>query len=856
MDDTCLVSTAIALLLVAVPTAAAQDLPLATDVPVPDVPAYVEDTPQPQSVIGHRIGTRHSTPAEVVRYFRRIAETSERVRLKRHARSYEGRPLVHAVVTAPENMDRLGEIRRQSQRLTEAPESVSEDEIEDMPGIVYMGYGVHGDEASTSEAAMLLLYHLAAARSGDVAEMLEDMVILVDPLFNPDGRDRFVDWVNGNRGGPPTADPQDREHNQPWPTGRTNHYWFDLNRDWLPAQHPESQGRLRVFHRWRPQVLTDYHEMGKNGTYFFQPGIPSRTNPLTPDRNQELTAEIAEYHAEALNEVGALYYSEESYDDFYYGKGSTYPDVNGTIGILFEQASSRALKQKTNDGVLTYGETIRNHFATSLSTLHAARSMREKLLRHTRGFYAGAEEWAARQDVQGYVVSLAEERTKAQAMAKVLRRHRVKLHELERPLEADGRSFQPGRAYVVPMRQKQARLVRAFMERRVSFPDSLFYDVSTWTLPLAFGVEYAELSEHPADYLGDEIQNVTFDGGRVVGGEAEYAYVLPWERYFAPRALHGMQEAGLKPRLMTKPFSAGVDDSERSFERGSIVVPLRRQSGLSADSVHYLVRELAERDHVRFYALDSGLTPDGPDLGGRSGEVLDEPKVGLVVGEGTRAYNAGEVWHLLSERFRMPVSLLNAGDVGGMDLSRYDVIVLAGGRYGPLPGDDVEAWVRDGGRLVAQAGAVGWVNQTDLADLNATSGASIDSAARELPYNELRRAYGAQYIGGAIFEGAFDVTHPLAYGLDRRVALFRRGVTFYETPGEPGRTVGTYPDAPLLSGYAPEEKLEAASGAAALVAREPGRGKVVLIMDNPNFRAFWYGTNRLLLNAIFLGGAF
>ena len=832
----------------------AQDLPLAIEMPLPGVEAYDPDVPKPEDVFGHQIGTRHTEPAQIVDYFRAVAEASDRVEVERHAITYEGRPLLHAFVTSPENHARLEAIREANLRLSKEPESVGDSALARMPAIVYMGYSVHGNEASGSEAGTLLLYHLAAGSGPAVDSVLQNTVVILDPMFNPDGRNRFTSWVNENRGTVPVNDPQDREHNEPWPGGRTNHYLFDLNRDWLPAQHPESKGRLEVFHTWRPQVLTDYHEMGSDATYFFQPGIPSRTNPNTPQRNQVLTADIGAYHAEALDRIGSLYYTEESFDDFYYGKGSTYPDVNGAVGILFEQASSRALERETENGVLTYPFTVRNQFATSLSTLEAVVAMRESLLRHMRQFYLNAQDFAASSDVKAYVVSLAEDRTRAQALAEVLQRHRIRVYELGQRFDAGEEAFEAGSAYVVPVDQAQARLVKAAMERTTEFQDSLFYDVSAWTLPLAFGLRYAELRQDPTIYLGEEMTDVEPDGGEVVGGRSEYAYLLPWGRYFAPRALYELQDAGLRPRLMTEPFSATVDGAPRRFRRGTVIVPVAG-TDVPADSVHALVQRIAEEDHVRFFAAESGLTPEGPDLGGQSTAALEQPRVALVVGPGTSSYNAGEVWHLLSERFRIPVSLLGTEGLGGDDLSRYNTLVMAGGSYAGVPVEKLKTWVQGGGRLVALTSAVGWAVRNELVELEAKDDLQLDSLFRDLPYEDLEEAYGAQYIGGAIFETVADPTHPLAYGYGETVPVFLGNETFYRTSEGAGANVLTYADDPLLSGYLSEEQAEQAAGSAALVTRQVGQGRVVLFHFNPNFRAFWYGTNGLFLNALFFGGA-
>ncbi|WP_245846046.1 M14 family metallopeptidase [Longibacter salinarum] len=854
-------AAALAFLLVALVLSSPQSLraqpqvPLSIDTPVPGVTEYDDAIPTPQDVIGHRIGERHTRPAQVVDYFQAVADASDRVSLESHGRTYEGRRLIHAIVTSPENQGRLDEIKSANQQLSSSPASVSDSDLESMPAVVMMGYSIHGDEASGTEASILLLYHLAAGNGSAVDGVLNDAVTIIDPMFNPDGRDRFVDWVNGNRGEVATTDPQDREHNQPWPGGRTNHYWFDLNRDWLPGQHPASQGRLNVFHDWRPQVLTDYHEMGPEATYFFQPGIPSRTNPNTPERNQRLTGEIATYHADYLKRIGSLFYTRESFDDFYYGKGSTYPDINGSIGILFEQASSRSLKTETSKGVMTYAFTVRNQFLASLSTMEAVTEMKKDLLAHQRDFYANRDDVLADAEERAYVIDLTDRRSRAQSLAETLQRHRVKLYDLGESVTQDGRTYRPGDAYVVPLDQEQGRFVKAVMERTSEYPDSLFYDVSTWTLPLAFGVDYAPLDRTPD--LGSELDAVSLDGGEVVGGQSSYAYVMPWGRYYAPRAVYRLQDAGIRPRVMTDPFSVQVaGGGTRSFDRGAIVIQVQ-QRGVSPDSVHRAVADIAETDHVDIVAVAGGMTPSGPDLGSRGSEILPKPKVALITGtggssrySGASAYDAGEVWHLLSERMHVPVSMIDVGSVENVDMDEYTTVVLAGGDYSGLPKEAMSTWVQDGGTLITLQDAAEWPIEAELVTMEKRE-VDVDSLVRGTSYADLQNAYGAQGIGGSIFEVELDSTHPVAYGYSDTEAVFRVGTGFYEPSKKPGVNVGTYATPARISGYISEEQAEAANGAASIEAHDVVRGNVVMFMDNPNFRAFWYGTNGLFLNAIF-----
>ncbi len=829
-------------------------IPFSLDVPISAAGSYDADIPTHEQVFGFEIGRRHAEPHHVVDYFEAVADVSDRVRLRRHAVSHEGRPLVHAIVTSPANQARLEEIRLANLRLSDEPNAIGDDELATMPAVVYMGYSVHGNEASGSEAALLLLYHLAAGEGSGVQDVLDHTVVILDPMLNPDGRARFTTWANQNRGAVAVSDPADREHVEPWPGGRTNHYWFDLNRDWLPVQHPESRGRIDLFHHWRPQLLTDHHEMEAEATFFFQPGIPSRNNPNTPERAFDLTARLGEYHAAALDEVGSLYYTKESFDDFYYGKGSTYPDINGSVGILFEQASSRALERDTDRGKLTYPFTVRNQFVTSLSTLEGVLEMKEEFLRHQRDFYASALRESESYETQAYVIDRSEYPQRAAHLADVLRRHRIRMHELASEVRDEDRTFRPGEAFLVPVAQPQARLIKSVMERTTTFPDSLFYDVSTWTLPLAFGLPYAELKSAPRRLVGREMTDAEHAQGHVVGGASMYGYAIEWGPYFAPRAVYALQEAGLTVRILKSPFTVGVSDGEKAFGRGTIIIPVY-QGDLDVDAVQRLVQEAAVDNGVSIYALRTGLSSAGPDIGARESRVLEKPAVALITGSGTSAYRAGEVWHVLSERFRIPVSLLDASEAGSVDLARYNTIVLAGGSYEHLPAAAVTDWTRAGGRLILLTSAVEWGVENGLLPLTEKS-ADLDSLYRGVPYADLDAARGAQRIGGSIFRAKLDTTHPLAFGYGDEVAVFRSGERFYEPSATPGTNVAVYADEPLISGYISLQRLEHARGAASVVADHFGEGRVVAIHDSPNFRAFWYGTNGLFLNAVFLGGIF
>ncbi len=858
-------------------------LPLTSPLAWPGTTSYDAAIPTPQQVLGYTIGERHTLPSQVVRYFEAVAEASDRVTVRQHGLSYEGRPLIHAIVTQPKDQNRLDELALRQQRaivnFNSSQEALARPTIPgsdnttpidarameatnlaDMPAVAYMGYSIHGNEASGTEAAILTLYHLAAGQGPAVDSVLNNVVTIIDPLFNPDGRDRFTDWVNRNRGAVATTDPQDREHNEPWPSGRTNHYWFDLNRDWLPAQHPESQARLEMFYAWRPQVLTDYHEMGSEATYFFQPGIPSRTNPFTPARNQELTGLITDYSARALDRIGSLYYTRESFDDFYYGKGSTYPDVTGSIGILFEQASSRALDREIPGGTINYGFSIRNQLAASLATLQATAALKDEMLQHSRDFYAGSSAYAKTLPTKAYLLPLRGQAARALELAQLLQTHRIQVYPVTGQVSAEGTTYGAGEALVIPTDQPQARLMQAILEPTTRFEDSLFYDVSTWTLPLAFDVEWMPLGVLPKGQYDPNPQafanlhsELKPQQGNIIGNLATaYAAVIPYDSYYAPRAAYRITSAGGHARLLNEPSASVIQGKRVDLPRGSIVVPLA-QNPIGETRVRELIREIVEQDQVTVYAATTGLTPTGPDFGGRSTQLLRQPKIALLTGEGTSAYQAGEAWHLLAERLHIPVSLIDIDRIGQIDLTRYTHIAMTGGRYNSLDTEALQQWVRDGGTLLASHTAAPFVVDKQLVSLEEDK-LDVDSllVARDLPYAQVDEARGAHYIGGAILQVKLDVTHPLAYGIDEDLPMFRQHTRFFLPSKQPGSNVGLYADSPLLSGYLSSERLAQAANKAAIVEQQVGQGRVILIFDNPNFRAFWRGSERVWLNALML----
>jgi len=818
----------------------AQDFQVDLDYYLPKDVTYNHNIPTPKSVIGHEVGDWHITHDKLAQYMKAVAAASDRITIENRGSTFEGRPLLLLTITSPSNHNNIASIKSNHVALTEA-NSGSQNTAE-MPIVVYQGFSIHGNEPSGSNASLAAAYYLAAAQGPKIDELLNNVVILFDPSYNPDGLQRFAYWANMHKSQNINPDPNDREYSEVWPGGRTNHYWFDMNRDWLPVQLPESRARIKSFHDWYPNILTDHHEMGTNASFFFQPGIPSRTHPLTPQKNQDLTGAIAKFHVKAFDKLGSFYYTEESFDDFYYGKGSTFPDINGAVGILFEQASSRGHAQESANGVLTFPFTIRNQFTAALSTLDAAVNMRAEMLNYQRDFFSNARKEASK----GGAIVFGDETDAAKTfhLAEILERHKIKFHELKSDFSSNGKNYKKGHAYIVPKNQKQHRLINAMFEKRTSFQDSLFYDISAWTFPLAFNLDYEETNLSRA---GQEVTQLSMKSPAPVR-TSTYGYLMQWHEYYTPKALNQILQAGLRAKVGMKPFS--VENKE--YDYGTILIPVQNQK-MDANEMAQFLQKVASESHLDIVAVSTGLTK-GIDLGSNQFRALEAPKVAIIIGDGINPYDAGEMWHLFDTRYDMHITKIDSRNFGRADLSRYTDIILPASWGSGLSKDNAEklkTWVRGGGTLIGYRSAGRWLNSHKLLEMTFKS---RNDSAKSITFEQRNDFRGAQVIGGAIFETILDRSHPIAFGYkNNTLAMFRNTTLFAEADKNSYNNPIQYTNQPLLSGYISEENLEDLKNTVPFKTRGMGRGQVIYFTDNTNFRAFWYGTNKLLMNAIFFG---
>ncbi|OYX23091.1 MAG: zinc carboxypeptidase [Algoriphagus sp. 32-45-6] len=810
---------------------------------------YNPAVPTPKDVLGYEVGEWHVTHDQLVMYMKAVAAASDRVKFEETGRSYEKRPQTLLTITSPSNLGKLDQIKAERAKLRVPGSSV---DIQNMPVVMFMGYSVHGNEPSGANAALVAAYHFAAAN--EIAADLENIVLLLDPAINPDGLNRFASWVNSHKAYVMNGDPAQRELNEAWPRGRTNHYWFDLNRDWLPVQHPESRNRVKVFQSWLPNIHLDFHEMGTNSTFFFQPGVPSRVHPLTPKKNFELTEKIGTYHAKALDQIGSLYYNQENYDDFYYGKGSTYPDVQGSIGILFEQASSRGHLQESANGMLSFPFTIRNQFTANLSSFQAAKEMRVELNQWMKDFYTEIKNETTADVNKAYIFGAKEDDARSYHLADLILQHDIKVFALNENITVNGKEFQKETSYIVPADQPQYRLIKAMFETRTTFQDSLFYDISAWTYPMAFHLDFMALNSRILNLASvTEVNKSNFAQapGKVIGQAGAYQYALEWTDYYAPKAAYQLLKAGFLVRVSNTEFSTAEG---KTFGRGTILID-KGESELDNQAFFAKLQEIAQAAHVDIHALTTGYTA-GANLGSTFMTPLKTPNVALLVDGGVDSGEAGEIWHLLDQRMKMPVTLLPIDAVAGANLARYNVILMADGNYGRLGqagATAIKNWVSQGNTLVAKGGAIRWLIQNEIGNFALRS---VDNSEKGLQksYADFENATGAKGTFGAIFKANLDTTHPVGYGYqEKEIFTFRNDNFFLEPSANPYANPLVYTADPLASGYLHPSNLPGVKESAVIRISGQGRGRIIGFADNMNFRAFWFGTNKLFMNAIFFG---
>jgi len=843
----------ITLLLLLLPTGALLAMPVQGY--LPKQIGFDEKVPLPSATLGFEVGERHLRHDQLKQYFNTLAQNSKRINITNIGRTAQLREQFLVTISSPENLANLDNI------LAKRHISTVNKKTQDEPLVVWLGYSVHGDEISGANAAMVVAYYLAASKEQEIKNILANTIIVLEPSINPDGMDRFVNWVTTYRGSANNSDAQHIEHYQNWISGRTNHFWFDLNRDWLLLTQQESRHRLKYFHQYQPHVLGDYHEMGANSSYFFQPGIVSRTHPLTPKKNTTLTKELATFHAKALDQAQRLYYSEEDFDDFYYGKGSTYPDINGSIGILFEQASARGMQQDTINGLLTFEYGIQNHVLTSLSTIEGAWKNRKALKKYRQNFYQQAIKQAQKEKFNGYLISETKDSHRLNILLDKLTQHQINVYPLSDDFSYNGKNYAKKTSYYVPLEQPQYRLIQALFNQETNFPDNTFYDVSGWTMPLAMNINFQALDSTWGLELADKpwAKIDLIQVSKISPSDTDYAYAFEWHHTLAPKLLNQLLSKEIKAKVATGGFTSKVKGIKRIFASGTIIIPAGIQS---TKSWRKELAELASKTNIELVTINSGLTSPGIDFGSNSFRPLKQPKVLLLGGKGISQYEAGEIRYYLDEMLQIPVSIVEHPRLANIDLAKYSHLVLVNGDYKTLSDNDISKlknWIKQGGVVFAQKRGAKWLAKQDILSVDFVTKKQIDQLfdSENLNYQDKEKLSARKRIAGAIFATELDTSHPLAFGYaDKNLPLFRNSTLIMDAGQQPFVTLAKYKAAPLLSGYTDKNLVNRLAYNAAIVAHNYGKGRVIASADVLAFRGYWLGSAKLLANSLFFAKVF
>ncbi len=802
---------------------------------------YNENIQSPEEFLGYEIGDQHTRHDLILAYFKYLSSVSESANLINYGKSYEGRALTLLSISSEENLKNLEEIKTEHLKST-IPGSIKAIN-ENLPIIINLGYGIHGNEPSASEAALLTAYTLIASKNKKIDRLTTDSVVFIDPTLNPDGRDRHSQWANQYKSINLVADSNDAEHNESWPRGRTNHYWFDLNRDWLLAIHPESRGKLNWLHEWYPNVVIDVHEMGTNSNYFFDPMKSSASvKPLIPKENVELYPIFAEYYVKYMDSIGSFYYTKESFDETYPGYGSTYSDLQGGLALLFEQASSRGHVQETNYGEMTFGFTIRNQFLNGIATVEAAVDNKILLRDYQKRFFETSLSEFKNEKIKAYEFGDIHDKNRTKAFIDKLLIHKIEVYEKDDK-------------FIVPVNQLQSRMVKNFFESHDKYLDSVFYDASAWSVSNFYNMKHKAVRSIDVNKL-IKVKDVLVNNSKV--SKSNYAYILDWDDYNTPAALNHLHKNEVISYSAYKPFSIKVneDDDVKSFNRGTVMVPVSKQK-VDSEKLFEVVKSTQEKFNLPVFSTETGYSSSGIDLGSNFFRINKKVKVAMLIGDGVSSYEAGEVWHLLDTRVHIPLTKIRLNQFNRVSLDKYTTLVMVSGIYNQISDSGIKKikdWIGKGNTLITIGSASSWAIKKEIVkeSLVETKNDTIFSRKR---YIDAREYSGRERIGGSILKVDLDLTHPLAFGYrDQSIPVYKNNNVFLNKSKSDYSSVAIYSKNPHIDGYVSKKNMENnLKGAASLIVSDSGSGRVVLFADNPNFRGSWYGTNKLFLNAIFFG---
>ena len=820
----------------------------------------------PNEFLGYALGDRFTPHHRVVDYFEHVAAEAPNVRLQHYGETYEHRPLLVAYVASSENFAKLEDIRRANLNRIGLSDSAASGSFDDI-AIVWLSYNVHGNEAVSTEAVMGVLYDLTDPNNTRTQEWLKNTVVILDPCINPDGRDRYATWYNQHVNSPPNASSDSWEHNEPWPGGRPNHYFFDLNRDWAWATQQETQARLKLYNQWMPHIHADYHEQGVNSPYYFAPAAEPFHEIIT-DWQREFQNTIGANNARYFNEAGWLYFTRERFDLLYPSYGDTYPTYNGAIGMTYEQGGSGAagLAVITEEGdTLTLADRIEHHLTTSLSTLEVASQHASRVVREFTDFFQTAQNEPPGA-YRSFVVKTGSNLGKLEALRTLLDTHRIRYSQSAESRKLSGFSYHNGQTgdfrleegdLIIPAQQPKSVLLQVLFEPKTALSDSITYDITAWSVPYAYDVDAYALTD--ALPPGDEVPLPEFTP--ITVSEPAYAYVTSWESIEDARFLGQLLQQDVKVRFATRDFS--VED--QAFTAGSLIIT-RANNPQLGDSFDQTVASIANEQQQALTAVSTGFVDNGFDFGSGAVRHIEPPRIVVVTDEDVSSYGFGEIWHFFEQELHYPITPVAVRQLGSIDLSDYNVLILPDGDYQKALKDvNLINWVNQGGKLIALEGALSYLSTLEPLHLKTYADEQeqqrIESSEENRRDEQQLASYGdrerraiSSEISGAIFRLRLDNTHPLTLGYPDYYYTLKRGTDHYAYL-DPGWNVGTLSGREdLVSGFVGAEVQSQLSDALVFGVEEKGDGSIVYMVDNPLFRSFWHNGKLLFANAVFLVG--
>lgn len=813
--------------------------------------SIAQSVPSPEQFLGYKVGTRFTRHHRIVEYTKSVAAARpDMIKLEKYGETNEGRELMLAFVSTPENMQQLDQIRVNNLRMAGLTKDKASPVLDNAPAIVWLSYNVHGNEASSSEAFLLTIHALTDPNNKATKEWLKNTIVVLDPCINPDGRDRYINWYNSVVGKQYNADPASREHAEPWPGGRSNHYNFDLNRDWAWQTQVETQQRIKKYHEWMPQVHVDYHEQGFNEPYYFAPAAEPLHEVITPWQ-RDFQVLIGRNHAKYFDQNNWLFFTKERFDLLYPSYGDTYPVYNGAIGMTYEQGGIRAglgILNEDND-TLTLVDRAAHHFTTGLSTIEIASKNKSRLLTEFKQFFDDSR--AGKIGEYKTYVFTAKDENKMAALKKLLSQNGIEYGVLTNKnfrgfnyfTGKDDAFSDEGNHIAVSAFQPRAVMAKVLLEPRTIVTDSNTYDITAWAAAYAYGIKGYAVKEK----LVVNPENTST--AAVASVNSNYGALIPYTSFNSAKVLAYLLKNGVKVRFVEKPFTY----KNKNYDRGTLLV-LKTSNTADWQSV---VNTACAKYNVQAEAVETGYMDKGSDFGSPDiKNIAATPKVAMLTGDQTSSLAAGEVWHYFDKILDYPITLLNAADVARYNLKNYDVLIIPDGNYRVLNdksvSDKMKDYVRGGGKIVALENAMATMSRGDWG-IKLKEGKGDDKADSVKKYADREKDYLTNSIPGAIFKVELDNTHPLGFGYPDFYYTLKQDGNVYEFMKD-GWNVGTIKKDAYVTGFVGAKLKPNIKEGMLFGVQDMGAGTVVYIAEDPLFRNFWENGYLLIANAVFLAG--